>query len=101
MSFSQHCIVELFGHQRIAGQVTEEQIGGASFIRVDVPKTARREAFTKYYGASAIYALTPCDEDTAHRAAQAFDLMPIEVWRLTAVKTTALEEGDRDEERPF
>lgn len=30
-------ILELMGHRRLAGHLTEEQIGGASFLRLDVP----------------------------------------------------------------
>ena len=30
-------IVEIFGHQRIAGFLSEQTIGGQSFVRVDVP----------------------------------------------------------------
>jgi hypothetical protein len=36
-STEQWAIVEIFGHQRIAGRLTEQTIGGCSFVRVDVP----------------------------------------------------------------
>lgn len=39
--FDHWCIVESFGHERIAGRVTEQTIGGCSFIRVDVPRRKR------------------------------------------------------------
>lgn len=94
MEFSQHCIVELFGHQRIAGLVTEETIGGATFIRVDVPKTSKRAGFTKFYGATAIYAITPTDQETADLAAESFAAMPIESWRLTEVRERLLTPPD-------
>jgi hypothetical protein len=35
--FDSWAVVELFGHQQIAGRVTEASIGGCSFLRVDVP----------------------------------------------------------------
>ena len=41
-AFEQWAIVEIFGHQRIAGKVTEQTIGGCSFVRVDVPALPSR-----------------------------------------------------------
>jgi hypothetical protein len=70
--FETWAVVELFGHQIIAGLVTEQQIGGQGFVRVDVPSVdvlevggtiAATDAFTKFYGAGAIYAMSPCSED--------------------------------------
>jgi hypothetical protein len=33
--FSEWAIIELFGHQRIAGRVSEQTIGGCAFVRDD------------------------------------------------------------------
>ncbi|MDD2657785.1 MAG: hypothetical protein PHD04_03970 [Candidatus Pacebacteria bacterium] len=46
--FDEWAIIDLFGHQKIAGRVSEQQIGGASFVRVDVPL---EPPFTKLFGA--------------------------------------------------
>jgi hypothetical protein len=35
--FAQWVILELLGHRRLAGFLTEQQIAGASFLRIDVP----------------------------------------------------------------
>ncbi len=40
--FEQFAIVELFGHQIIAGLVSEQVIGGQGFVRVDVPTIGER-----------------------------------------------------------
>lgn len=85
MAFEQHCIVELFGHSKVAGKVTEQQIGGASFIRVDVPTTPNREGFTKFYHPNAVYAMTPVDEDVAQKAAANFDQAPVKRWELASL----------------
>ncbi|HEY0169427.1 MAG TPA: hypothetical protein VGB98_00120 [Pyrinomonadaceae bacterium] len=37
-TFDCWCVLELFGHVRLAGHVTEASIGGCSFLRVDVPE---------------------------------------------------------------
>ena len=66
--FEQWAIVELFGHQRIVGLVTEQTIGGTSFVRVDVPKIDDKQGFTKLYGQGAIYAMTFVDEETGRAA---------------------------------
>ena len=78
--FEQYAIVELFGHNQIAGLVTEQSIGGSSFVRVDVPEIDGMPGFTKLYGQGAIYAMTPVDKETATAAAKAYHSRPIELW---------------------
>jgi hypothetical protein len=84
------CIVELMGHNRIAGLVSEQELGGTKFVRVDVPEIEGQQAFTKLYGAAAIYAVTPTDEATMLQAVRAFRSVPIERWTLDVVPTRAL-----------
>ena len=79
--FELFAIVELFGHQIIAGKVSEQVIGCQGFVRVDVPPIDGREGFTKFYGAGAIYAMTPCDEPTMTAAVQSLRQKPIETWK--------------------
>jgi hypothetical protein len=68
-SFKSWAIVEVMGHRQFAGYVSEQAIGGASFVRVDVPEIrdvdADLPAFTKLLGAGSIYAISPCTEETA------------------------------------
>lgn len=62
-------VVEIMGHKRIAGRVTEEPIAGTNMLRIDVPEVDGRPAYTVYHGGSAIYGITPCSEELARRAA--------------------------------
>lgn len=62
-------IVELFGHNRIAGVLTEFVMGGASFLRVDVPETPEQKPFTRFFNPSAIYAINPVTEEVMLSAA--------------------------------
>jgi len=94
--FEQFAIVELFGHQVIAGKVSEQVIGGQGFVRVDVPAVDGQEAFTKFYGSGAIYAITPCDEDTAMAAVIGLKRKPIDVWKLNLPQLTV--KSGRDDE---
>jgi predicted negative regulator of RcsB-dependent stress response len=64
--FDTWAIVEAMGFKKLAGHVTEQAVGGASFIRVDVPASGDDcPAFCKLIGAGSIYMITPCDEETA------------------------------------
>lgn len=100
--FEMHCMVELFGHQKIAGKVTEQVIAGSGFIRVDVPKTSKRDGFTRLYGPSAIYAMTPVSEQIAQIMAERLEVEAVSEWQLSqALKnllpaSVAIEDGDED-----
>jgi hypothetical protein len=78
--FKHWCIVELFGHTKIAGHCTEENIAGSNMLRVDVPETEKQPAFTKYYGSAAIYAITPVDEGTVMIAVENIEVAPVQSW---------------------
>jgi hypothetical protein len=79
-TFENHCIVELFGHQKIVGKVTEQTIGGQAFVRVDVPPTKRHPAFTRLFGSGAIYSITPVSEEIARQAAEQVYVEPVTVY---------------------
>lgn len=97
-------IVELMGHQRAAGRLTEEMLGGANMLRVDVPNG---EGFrTAYYGSSAIYALHITDEKIARAAASSMGRAPPYAYavdsallRLTAASHPHTEEDDPEDEQ--
>lgn len=75
--FEHWCLLELFGHQRIAGMVTEATIGGCAFLRVDVPsEDGVGVRYTKYFGNGAIYAMTVTDKPTAVRIANNLNPTP-------------------------
>jgi len=82
--FDSWAIVEIFGHQTFAGRVTEQAIGGASFVRVDVPGVDGppdgSTAYTKLFGAAAIYSITPVSEELARKAVKACHSEPISVY---------------------
>ena len=96
--FESWCIVEVMGHHRFSGMVTEQQIGGASFIRVDVPKIEGRPGFTKLLAPSAIFASTPCTELTAREAAKHFHSRPFQMFELPMLPSTIDGDYDGDDE---
>ncbi len=78
--FDLWCVVEIFGHQRLAGRVTEQTVAGQGFVRIDVPETVGQPAFSRLYGPSAIYSLTPVSEETARLVAGRLEQQPITVY---------------------
>ncbi len=113
VKFEQWCVVDLYGHNRIVGLVSEQTIGGCAFIRVDVPEVQREAekieagqrvkyqetipAFTRFYGNDAIYCMTPVSEVIGRgMAAQRAD-RPISVFELPQLKALPGRDDDDDE----
>jgi len=117
--FDSWAVVELFGHQQIAGRVTEASIGGCSFLRVDVPDQpvlAARSyyaaaeaipAYTRYFGQGAIYALNPCTEAAARgvaariRATPAIPYDPPKPTQHALPDHSDFDEQDQEPELPL
>jgi hypothetical protein len=57
-------------------------VGGASFIRVDVPEIDGRPAFSKLFGAGSIFCITPMAEDVAMMYARQLKQTPLSVYDL-------------------
>lgn len=93
--FEQWAIVELFGHQRIAGLVTEQAVGGCSFVRVDVPQIKDTTAYTRLLGNGAIYAINFVSEAVARAAAEAFRARPVSAYEVPALAAPR-----RDDDEP-
>lgn len=83
--FDLHCIVELFGHSKIAGRCTEQNIAGTNMLRVDVPAVGDQPAFTRFFGSGAIYSINPVDEKTALFMAEKLQVKPIESWNISEI----------------
>jgi hypothetical protein len=83
-------IVELFGHQRLAGEISEYTLGGASFVRVDVPPVGETPGFTTLKGASAIYGITFVDEAVARAAAESYKIKPVSAYEIPALRQAQL-----------
>lgn len=80
----QWAIVELMGHQQIAGRY-QEAAGGLH--RVDVPETDGGPdafRFTRLYSPAAIYSITFVDEQSARLAAKMLAPRPISVYGFEA-----------------
>jgi hypothetical protein len=82
--FDEWAIVDVMGHQRFVGRVTEQVVAGQGFVRVDIPATEKVAAWTKLIGPGSIYAITPVTKDVAIAMAEKRNETPITPFDFTA-----------------
>lgn len=80
-------LLELFGHQRLWGRLSEQTIGGCHFIRVDVPAvTVEGEQpiaeYTRFFTQGAIYGMTPTSEEVARAMATRHQARPVQAYEM-------------------
>ena len=80
-------VVELMGHRRLAGLVTEAELFGAVMLRIDIPtgldvKARCRIYTTQFYNAAAVYCATPISESDAVQIAAGFRPKPYDKFDL-------------------
>ena len=74
--FDAWVILEIFGHRKLAGHAIEVEMAGGKMLRIDVPGPDGATVATQFYGASAIFCLTPVTEEIARRAAANWSAVP-------------------------
>ena len=84
-AFQGWAIVELMGHRRLAGHVTEQEVAGHGFLRLDV-HDAEGTVATQFYSPSAVYCLTPTTEEIARGLAARLRPAPVHAYELEAPK---------------
>lgn len=83
--FEHWAIVEVMGHQRFAGRVSEQAVGGANFVRVDVPAVDEQPEFTKLFGPSSIYCISITTEQVARAAAASMRVVPVSAYDIRSL----------------
>lgn len=94
-------IVEVMGHARYAGRVSEYTELGVPLVRVEIPETQASPACEKLLGASSIFRITPCTEEAAKVAAGQFRVEPLNLVALPSAvpgPPRFLEGDDEDDE---
>jgi hypothetical protein len=94
-AFEGWAIVELMGHRRLAGHVSEQDIAGTAFLRLDVPARAG-DGITQFYSAAAVYCITPTTEDIARKIGERSAPAPVSRFELDPVRTSASAEVEHD-----
>ena len=98
-------VIELFGHNKIAGKVSEQNMGAFTFCRIDVPETPQQPSFTRLVNPSAIYAINPVTEEVMKKMAENIQTKPIEAWdvremvnKMLAIKAGKIPVSDEMED---
>lgn len=81
--FEAWAILEIMGHVKLAGFVSEQTIAGSAFIRIDVPSAGSVEGFTRFFGSSSVYSLSPVTEETARDVASRMRSTPINEYDIS------------------
>ncbi len=101
-TFDEWALVELFGHQKIVGKVSEASLAGGAFLRVDVPAVGNAAAFTRFYGPGAIYSINPITEEIARGLVVSYRHEPVSRFELPQIAekvpgVAPFSEDDEDE----
>jgi hypothetical protein len=94
-SFASWALLELLGHRRIAGHLTERQVAGHQYLQITVPGDP---PLTQLYSPSAVYAITPVSEETARRIAGRMRPESIHPWELPAAPKHDDLHNDREDD---
>jgi hypothetical protein len=105
--FETWAIVEIMGHSRYAGYLSEQAVGGCSFVRVDVPEIVAsndhdaRPAFTKLFGQASVFCITPCTEATAREAAKSFRSRAMQMFELPMARQLPYADHDDEDDEHY
>lgn len=91
-TFEGWAIVELMGHRKLAGRVSEATLAGGAFLRLDVPSTPPA---TQFYAPGAVYCITPTTEEIARGFCARNAPEPITRWELPQLPSSS--RGDTED----
>ena len=87
-------LLELFGHQRLAGALSEQTIGGCHFIRIDIPECDGVPGYTRLFSNGAIYGMTITTEDIARALALQMRARPIQAYEIQTPRLSSPPEDE-------
>ncbi len=87
-------VLELFGHQRLAGELSEQTIGGCHFIRVDVPAVGEVPGYTRFFTNGAIYGMTITTEEVARGLSEHLRARPVQAYEMPRLSAAIADADD-------
>lgn len=92
-------VVDLMGHSKTAGLISEQSIAGKGMIRIDIPDKSGEIRVTRFYSPDAVYSLAPVDKQIAVAYAAHHDTRPVQIYDLRKlIEDKKVGEGDNDGE---
>jgi hypothetical protein len=97
-------ILELMGHRERPGYIKEVEIAGGKMLRIDIPvqkdDAGQDVMVTEFYGAAALYCMTPCSEEIARGRATPYNdprpVKPMEYRERRQIAQSVRELPDED-----
>ncbi len=91
-------IVELMGHVKLAGRLTEEEKFGSKLGRLDIPQ-ADGSFMTRYFGGASVYSISVVSEEVARHVSKQTSPAPVSAWDFpkAALPAPATNDGEDDE----
>lgn len=83
-TFDEWAILELLGHVRTAGRITEVTLFGAAMGRIDIP-TPDGGMITQFFGGGSVYRMTPTTEEIARVVALSNQPAPVYRFELREI----------------
>lgn len=90
-------LVELMGHRKRAGYVTQEEVAGVAMVRIDSPGPNDAK-LTAYYSPASLYSLTPVSEEVARGFAAGNTPAPVSRYELPPPPTVPARVVDPDDQ---
>lgn len=94
--FEGYAILELMGHRKLAGRLSEQEIAGQAFLRIDIPGEGGDVA-TQFYSAAAVYAITPTTKEIARAVAGSYQPTPVTRWELRSIEASSGNAAEQDD----
>lgn len=88
----QYAVIEMMGHRKIVGKITESDIAAGVLLKVTVLSKDGKPDRTEYIGLASIYCLTIVTEEVALAVAASNSPEPTWAWNIP--QRPALTEGD-------
>lgn len=94
--FEEWAILELMGHRRLAGKITDAVIGGGAFLRIDIPMDDDKWT-TQYYSPQSVYCISPVSEELARMVSKNNQPAPVHRWEFPQIGVGTSDDTDPDD----